>query len=124
MFLYSGEHIPTPITLIQKLSSTIPKVSCKNWKLSIISLESFNEFLDINELYSISQGRTTIYKSYGIEVSASQIPSTADKITTYASRGLKSKKSKRELALESQEWFGYTEKASKKAQKEAANLKK
>lgn len=60
---------------------------------------------------------------HGIEISASQIPSPANKITTRASRGLKSKKSKALLALDSQEQFDRVETASKRDRKKATNLK-
>lgn len=85
---------------------------------------SFQIFPDIAELYSISQGGTTTRNNLGVEVSASQIHSTTDKTATRASGGLKPKKSRAQLALESQEQFDHAEKASKKAGKASANLKK
>lgn len=89
--------------------------------LSPISSSSSNKLPDIDELYSISQGGTTTHNNHGIEVSAGQIPSTADKITT---RGVQPKKSKAQLTFESQERFDRAEKAAKKAQRGAAILKK
>lgn len=92
--------------------------------LSPISSSSSNKLPDIDELYSISQGGTTTQNNHGIEVSASQIPSTADKITTRLSRGVQPKKSTAQLTFESQERFDRAEKAAKKAQRGAAILKK
>lgn len=80
--------------------------------LSPISSSSSNKLPDIDELYSISQGGTATHNNHGIEVSASQIPSTADKITTRASRGVQPKKSKAQLMFESQERFDRAEKAA------------
>lgn len=86
---------------------------------NIISSESSNEFPDIDELYSISQGGTTIRNNLGVEVSASQIHCT----TTRALRGLNPKMSKAQIAPESQKRFDRIEKTIE-AGKEAANLKR
>lgn len=104
------------------------KFTCDHQVPSIISSKLSNEFPDIDELYSISQGGTTIRNILGVEVSASQIhcttDKTTDKTTTSALRGLNPKISKAQIALESRKRFDCIEKTSKKAGKETANLKK
>lgn len=100
------------------------KFTCDHQVPSIISSKSSNEFPDIDELYSISQGGTTIRNILGVEVSASQIHCSTDKTTTSALRGLNQRMSKAQIALESRKRFDCIEKTSKKAGKETANLKK
>lgn len=115
--LFSDEdHIPNV--------SIAPKQQSPATISSSISLGSSNELPDIDELYSISQGGTTTRNNQEIEVSASQIPFTTDKIITRTFRGVQPKKSKAQLAFESQERFDNAEKTAKKAQRDAANLKK
>ena len=91
---------------------------------SIISSKSSIKFPDIDKLYSISQGETTIRNILGVKVSASQIHCTTDKTTISTLRGLNPKISKAQIALESRKRFDCIKKTPKKAGKETADLKK
>ena len=115
-FFSDKDHIPkVSIILKQQSPTTI-------WN-SIFS-DSSNELPDIDKLYSINQDGTTTCNNQGIEVPASQIFFTTNKIITRTSRGVQPKKSTAQLAFELQEQFDHVEKMAKKAQKDVANLKK
>ena len=75
------------------------------------------------ELHAIIQDCRTIRNEIGIAVSTTKFPFSSTAITTRSSRGVKPRKSKTQLALESRERFGRARKSGVQARKEAAKEK-
>ena len=90
---------------------------------TIIIPSSPEEFPEVEELYAISQGGRTIRNEVGIAVSTTEVPFTSIEVTTRSFCGVKPRKSKAQLALESQERFERARKSEKRARKEVVQDK-
>ena len=92
--------------------------------LSAIIIPSSPEgFPEVKKLYSISQGGRTIRNEIGIAVSTTKVPFISAGVATRSSRGVEPRKSKAQLALESQERFERARKSENEARKEVAQDK-